>query len=602
MNIAVIQYWTSNLKYSPYTERVNWDYCVKHGYKYVVEKDDSKIIKELEGRSATWFKPKFVLEVLKEDTSVDAILFLDADAILVENVETKIETFNEKHQDSDIICTEDHGPSRLNAGVLILKNTDFVKDFMKKWWEVGETLNGGTYKTSLWHDQTCFSHLIDTDYNKCMTDKKIKIIENSILNERVLVNGMKNNLVFHAFSYGHFPKRTIDESVTLIEKRLLSEKFKLAIVYHCYLVGNWKEIVSLQLTKLKTFGLYEAADIFKITVNFDERTCVSHEQQLQAKREFGELIEKIFIERRRPSHFMISYFTDNKYEYPGIKTVKDLGDAYPNLNILYFHSKGVYNTFADPHQRLKISSLKIQNVEKWREMMEFFLIERWKDCVEFLSRTSPETANTIGLTCNNKWYWGNFWWTKSSYIKTNETPERTRDRWYYEAWLNERNSSFTKEKCYEFCHLNFNLYITTLHKRMWMPFSTSHPRSLTKSSSSSKFYILEDSYEKLKIKKAEYGIFKEFIIDEGRKEITQAELEKINNMDVTHLVRKNVELNNMKRIIIPVSNEFFGNDPVYGVRKMLLITFIGIFENKEEEFLVGVDEGEIFELNTTFEI
>ena len=40
-------------------------------------------------------------------------------------------------------------------------------------------------------------------------------------------------------------------------------KNMISIVYHCYLVGNWKEIVNEQLNRLKSSGLYDFADIIK---------------------------------------------------------------------------------------------------------------------------------------------------------------------------------------------------------------------------------------------------------------------------------------------------------------------------------------------------
>jgi ABC-type bacteriocin/lantibiotic exporter with double-glycine peptidase domain len=44
----------------------------------------------------------------------------------------------------------------------------------------------------------------------------------------------------------------------------------ISVVYHCYLVGNWKEIVNEQLNRLKSSGLYDSADIIEVTVNLDK--------------------------------------------------------------------------------------------------------------------------------------------------------------------------------------------------------------------------------------------------------------------------------------------------------------------------------------------
>ena len=139
LKIAIAQFYTSNVSYGKYTEEINKKYCEEQGYIYHVEKDDNKINTELEGRSATWYKPKFIAEVF-ETHNPDYVLFLDADAI-VSDPTRRIEEFIE--DGFNIICTEDYGPSVINAGVFLLKNSDWTKMILKKWWNVCETLTGG---------------------------------------------------------------------------------------------------------------------------------------------------------------------------------------------------------------------------------------------------------------------------------------------------------------------------------------------------------------------------------------------------------------------------------------------------------------------------
>jgi len=209
MNIVVAQFFTNNVSYGEFTEAINKKYCEEKGYTYYCEKDTVKINQALEGRSATWYKPKFILEVF-ENYNPDYILFLDIDAIVC-NFDYRIEDFIE--EDYNIICTEDYGPSRLNAGVFIMKNSEWTRELLNKWWLVGDELVGGGtpeagyYKTALWHDQTCFGHLIDTLED---SSANIKLISNNVLNGRTYKNIVHKNFIFHAFSYGWIKNRTID--------------------------------------------------------------------------------------------------------------------------------------------------------------------------------------------------------------------------------------------------------------------------------------------------------------------------------------------------------------------------------------------------------
>jgi hypothetical protein len=213
MRVTIAQFYTKNVSYGKFSEEINKEYCKKHGYDYYVEKNDEKIREIIKDRAFTWAKPKILLEIL-EKKETDYILFLDIDAIVSDD-KIKIEEFiDEKY---DIVVTEDYSShSVMNAGVILVKNSDWSIQFMKDWWDCGENLKGtdvpglgnddptaGFFKQRLWHDQTCFTYLYK---NKKLQDK-IKIISHRSLNWREF---NENNFIFHAFSYGHVRNRKID--------------------------------------------------------------------------------------------------------------------------------------------------------------------------------------------------------------------------------------------------------------------------------------------------------------------------------------------------------------------------------------------------------
>lgn len=79
---------------------------------------------------------------------------------------------------------------------------------------------------------------------------------------------------------------------------------------------------------------------------------------------------------------------------------------------LYMHGKGVtaFNRF------IPSDITSFRNYYYWRKYLEWSTIERWKDCIEAL-----ETHDLVGCNYNDhpfKHFSGNFWWARSSYIRT----------------------------------------------------------------------------------------------------------------------------------------------------------------------------------------
>jgi len=213
MKIAIAQFWDSRVSYAPFTEKINKTYCEKHGYIHHVIDDAFHIKEQLEDRAPTWFKPWLILDCF-EQHQPDYVLFLDADAIVLDH-NRKVEEFID--QNYDITCTQDYGPSVINAGVMLLRNTDWVKEFMKTWWDTSSSVAGpieheprrkGYYKDHIWHDQTCFGLLYNA--NTHGEKDKIRIIEPYELNSMHEHHPEHNVFVYHAFAQGSLKNRTID--------------------------------------------------------------------------------------------------------------------------------------------------------------------------------------------------------------------------------------------------------------------------------------------------------------------------------------------------------------------------------------------------------
>jgi len=539
MNIVVAQFYTSNVSYGPYAEAINKKYCDEKGYTYFCEKDNDIINSSLDTRAPTWYKPKLVEDVIAQ-FNPDYILFLDIDAI-ISDFNQNIEDFIDSNY--NMVFAEDVGHhSVMNAGVFLLKNNEWSRNFLKTWWNSAENYKGkdardllimeenlekvGYFKQALWHDQTCLTMLYESDKD---IENNIKVISNRSFNHREYNEG---NFIFHAYAYGHSHNRTLD--IIYREKLELSDNLENInlIVYHIYCIGNYLEVVNQQLNRLKISGLYGWCDKLEIT-------CINTSGDFNAIEELIKDLNKVTLNK----------FINNDYEYEGINKVWEYSQQYKG-KVLYFHTKGVSNTYINIQDKQK-SSRKKQGIAWWKEAMEYFLIDNYQDCLLKL-----DEYDQCGLTNNNKWWWGNFWWSNLYFLKANQKPDRG-DRWYFEAWLNYyRNPS-----AYEFFSFNFNPYYTKL------------PNDI---------YINKDKYKdsKIEVINAYYGTLGEQQ-DEGK-----PLLERI-VVDVTEQIKANLITNNNKGFCIRVDNNIAG-DPYYGFEKVLEINFT----INKEECVITVNENQ----------
>jgi hypothetical protein len=314
----------------------------------------------------------------------------------------------------------------------------------------------------------------------------------------------------------------------------------IVVVYHAYLFNNWEILVKQQLDRLVKSGLYDKADQIWMTINLSEN--VSEESA------------KLFLFQY--SKIQLEFYQQNHAEYPGIKKVKEISDKYDNAKILYFHTKGISNNWLTFDSK-RLSSEKITNVAAWRECLEYFLIDKWKECIEKL-----DEYDNVGVSCNGGWYWGNFWWSQSKHIKKTK-PVGIWGRWDYEAWL---NADIPESKNYEFYHMNFNPFLTTLYPEFYREQFNRY------------------SGKKIKLKNAVYGT-PPFEIDEGYSTVP------LNiTKDITTIIQKILDDNNQLKIFINVNNETMGGDPIWGHRKCMILTiYPDGYPNKI--FKLGVTEG-----------
>jgi hypothetical protein len=177
-------------------------------------------------------------------------------------------------------------------------------------------------------------------------------------------------------------------------------------------------------------------------------------------------------------------------------------------------------------------------------MMEHFLIDNWKDCVDKL-----ENNDIVGVTNHGGWWWGNFWWVRSSLINTITPFDKfyTGSRWTAESWLHDANPNKESTKTHELNRFSYDSYYSILPKYFY-----------------DKTVDLKDI--KIEVVYAEYGFFAEQR-DEGRG------LQSVSKMiiDVTENAKKEAEINGINMIPQHIVNGI--EDPAYGLDKQVRIKF-----------------------------
>jgi len=187
---------------------------------------------------------------------------------------------------------------------------------------------------------------------------------------------------------------------------------RIKIVYFAYLVPDkWENIVLEQLESLYSLtSLYEISQIFMSVID----DTISQSEILKLRN---------IIEMKYNKIELINIYSNNVYEYPGIKTIYDLSRDDDHEYLLYFHSKGM--TSNDHVTRQKLFEYTIKNYD--------LILSEMENNIEI------DTASIIPSINGFGYY--NFFWCRSSYVKKYcVEPETSQtflkyDRFTWEMWL-----------------------------------------------------------------------------------------------------------------------------------------------------------------------
>lgn len=192
---------------------------------------------------------------------------------------------------------------------------------------------------------------------------------------------------------------------------------KIAIFYHIAQLGLGAFIYQQQIHRLYTSGLIQKANYIYFGVNGDK--------------DLFNVPENVIINRNK----------NTLEETETLFALKDFCKNNLDYKILYIHTKGV--------------TKESLTGESWRLMMEYFVIDKWNMCVEYLDNYDAVGSNLkiLGPTtwsdgrqswekAGTKHFVGNFWWANSSYINQLDDKFLTSDfRLDREFWIGTGNGN-----------------------------------------------------------------------------------------------------------------------------------------------------------------
>jgi hypothetical protein len=185
------------------------------------------------------------------------------------------------------------------------------------------------------------------------------------------------------------------------------------LYYHFYIPdtpSHWELLLYEQLDCIEGSGLHRHCEV---------EICVSSNQE-----NYKKLKENIKSYSFLKSSWFDTFIENNKNHYEGATLLKLYDECKNYLNVGYIHSKGITNL--------------TKSTNKWRKTLEYAIIEKYQDNFEALKNNYDVSG--IFWMQSNLHFSGNFWWAKSSYIKTLPRP-------IIEDWrLHSYNDDFWKSK------------------------------------------------------------------------------------------------------------------------------------------------------------
>jgi len=216
---------------------------------------------------------------------------------------------------------------------------------------------------------------------------------------------------------------------------------KVYAFYHCLCINDWLEITNFFFCSLMQPDVLSRFDGIFICTLMD---CPR----------YPDVLKHLKISCKKVKHISIGNRMED-FEFTTLRMIHEKSKS-EDFKVLYFHTKGVTWTMEsfekNPDQYflrfhkadalhdhfLKFSSkfdfFSLRRIKKYlHNKLRHFLIEGSEEYIELL-----DTYDVVGLESLENCFLRNFWWSKSTYIRTLDFPQNTSDRMVAENWIMSR--------------------------------------------------------------------------------------------------------------------------------------------------------------------
>jgi hypothetical protein len=221
------------------------------------------------------------------------------------------------------------------------------------------------------------------------------------------------------------------------------------LYYHVYLTddpGIWSSVVIEQLKCIEDYDLLKSLHKIKVTA------ITQYDYRMQV---FEQLCDsypvKFEIEYVNNPWFNDELMIQNLEHQDTITENHTYRKIYQdckqqNMNVCYIHTKGITSPIR--HLR-KLNPYQFKNYYYWRQYLNWGVLQNWKACVYALEMF--DTAGVNYYENPSRHYSGNFWWSKSDYIK--RLPDPATIEWWRDLqnksdnqWLKTTSDRFKDEQ------------------------------------------------------------------------------------------------------------------------------------------------------------
>jgi hypothetical protein len=241
--------------------------------------------------------------------------------------------------------------------------------------------------------------IIKTQKNEEIKNEEIKneeIKNEEIKNEKIKNEEIKNEKIKNEEIKNEEFEKYFGNNTT--------ESKKYCFIHSCYLKESGTDILTDIVSNIINSGLIQHLEkIFIVNI--------------------GENLERNMFSQEK---IVIINYSDNYklYEIPTINLIHTFCEHNDNCEILYLHTKGT-TFYNNPNK---------QYITDWRNLMLYFLVEKYSDCFELLQNYDATGCNYITAPCKHH-FSGNFWWANSNYIKQLKRLPDICDRHESEWWI-----------------------------------------------------------------------------------------------------------------------------------------------------------------------